>query len=174
MSDPALGDGVILLRGWEHADAEWYAVTATSDEMIQRFTSEPAALTAEQVQAAIADLAHEPHAAGFLICDAVSGERLGNIALSHANGIGLVSYWLAASARGRGAATRALRLLSDWAFECLALKELRLWTHATNSASQQVAERAGFLRHPELDQPRQVNNSTWETLAYRLPAPTTR
>jgi RimJ/RimL family protein N-acetyltransferase len=80
-------------------------------------------------------------------------------------------FGLAASARGRSAATRALALLSEWAFGFLALEELRLWTHVANVASQRVAVRVGFLRHPELDQPRQVKADTWETVADRLPAP---
>jgi RimJ/RimL family protein N-acetyltransferase len=174
MAVPPLSDSVVRLREWDLADAQWYAATAAHDELIQQFTSESPTLTVEQVRAAIAELHGNTDLAGFLICDAVGGERLGNIALSHADGIGHVSYWLAAAARGRGAATRALRLLSDWAFESLALDELRLWTHVQNTASRQVAERVGYLRHPELDQPRQVKAATWQTSAYRLPAPARR
>jgi RimJ/RimL family protein N-acetyltransferase len=172
MHVPELCDGVVRLREWGDADAEWYAATAAGDELIQRFTSESATVTAEQVRAAIADLGGAPDCAGFLICDAVTGERLGNMALRHTDGIGDVSYWLAAPARGRGFASRSLRLCSDWAFERLGLHELRLWTHAGNTASRRVAERAGYLRHPELDQPRPVKGAIWETVAYRLPAPT--
>jgi len=174
MAGPTLNDGVVRLRQWEIADARWYAVTAAHDDLIQRFATESPTLTAEQVRAAIVELANTADSAGFVICDADSGERLGNIGLRHAGGVGLASYWLAASARGRGAATRALRLLSDWAFECLALDELQLWTHAENSASRRVAERAGFVRCPALDQRRQVKAGVWDTVAYRLPAPTDR
>ena len=162
-----LGDGDIRLREWEIADAEWYAAIAAHDEMIQRFTTESPDLTAGQVRTAILELAGRIDASGFLICDA-NGERLGNIALSHADGVGVVSYWLAASARGRGAATTALRLLSDWAFECLALDELRLWTHVANTASRRVAERAGYVRHPELDHRRRMKTEICSMAAYRL------
>jgi RimJ/RimL family protein N-acetyltransferase len=165
-----LTDGVVRLREWAAGDAEWYAATA-QDALIQRFTSEPPTLTAEQVRMAITGLAETPQATGFLICDAVTGVRLGNIALNHADGIGHVSYWLAAEARGRGAAARALRLVSDWALERLALDELRLWTHVDNDASRRVAQRAGYLRDPQHDRVRQVNAQTWPTVAYRLPAP---
>jgi [ribosomal protein S5]-alanine N-acetyltransferase len=100
---------VVLLRQWRAADADWYADTIR-DPVIQRYTSEPPILTADQVGAAIADLADQADAVGFVICDATTGQRLGNIALRHDGKTGAVGYWVAASARGRGVATRALRL----------------------------------------------------------------
>jgi RimJ/RimL family protein N-acetyltransferase len=48
---------------------------------------------------------------------------------------GEVSHWVDRSARGRGVATRALRLLSDWAFAALELSEIELWTHVDNAPS---------------------------------------
>jgi RimJ/RimL family protein N-acetyltransferase len=57
-----------------------------------------------------------------------------------------ISYFLRRSARGRGLATRAVRLLSAWAFEQLGIERLELRTHLENEASQKVAERAGFRR----------------------------
>jgi len=171
MDEPRLSDGVVRLRRWQPADAGWYAETAAVDPLIQRFTSESPTVTAEQVRAAIAELARRPTAARFLICDAGTGARLGNIALDHQDQIGHVSYWLAADARGRGAATRAVRLFADWAFESLDLTELRLWTHTDNVGSRRVAERAGFHRDPNRDQPRPVKGATWPTVAYALPAP---
>jgi ribosomal-protein-alanine N-acetyltransferase len=161
-------DGVIGLSRWDLTDAEWYATTASRDELIQRFTSEAPTLTTDGVRQAIAKQARRQDTASFLIRDALTGERLGNVALRHEDGIGLVSYWLAAAARGRGIATRALRLISRWAFEVLGLVELRLWTHVDNAASRGVAERAGYRRDPQRDRPRQVKGATWQTVAYRL------
>ncbi|XVV16681.1 GNAT family N-acetyltransferase [Actinoplanes sp. CA-131856] len=151
-------DGVVALRPWSVDDAEWYAAAA-GDELIQRFTSEPAAVSVEALHKAI-----EAGPRGFLIADSVTGERLGNIALGED---GDVSYWLAAPARGRGVATRALRLFVEWAFGRSGLDELRLWTHAGNTASRAVAERAGFVRDPERDRRRRVKGEWWPTVAYR-------
>jgi [ribosomal protein S5]-alanine N-acetyltransferase len=101
-----------------------------------------------------------PGATRFLVADTVTGQRLGNIALTYDNGTGDVSYWIAAHARGRGAATQALRLLSEWAFATLHLSELRLWTHVDNLGSRTTAERAGYRRDPERDQDRQIKGQT--------------
>jgi hypothetical protein len=51
------------------------------DPLIQRFTTESSALDAGLVLAAIARLRVASDAGGFVICDAVTGERLGNMAL---------------------------------------------------------------------------------------------
>ena len=77
------------------------------------------------------------------IADARTGERLGNIALGYRDGVGDVSYWLATDARGRGVATRALTILSDWAAPTFGLTEIRLWTHVDNHASRKVIEANG-------------------------------
>jgi RimJ/RimL family protein N-acetyltransferase len=65
---------------------------------------------------------------------------------------------MAATARGRGVCTRALRLLSRHALDDLGLQRLQLVADPDNVASQRVAEKAGFrregvlrahLRHPD-------------------------
>lgn len=57
-----------------------------------------------------------------------------------------VSYFLRASARGRGLATRAVRLVTRWAFDELGIERIELRVHPENDASRRVAERAGFTR----------------------------
>ncbi len=59
---------------------------------------------------------------------------------------GTVGYWLDASARGQGFMTEAVRAVVDWARKECGIKQLFLWTHPDNAASQAVAERAGFVR----------------------------
>lgn len=159
-----------MLRQWRLTDADWYA-QAAHDPEIQRYTTESPTLTAPEVRAAIVALADQTDTVGFVVCDAATGQRLGNIALRHDASIGEVSYWVAASARGRGVATRALRLFSDWAFAGLGLSEVRLWTHADNAASRLVAERAGYQRAPDHDQQRIVKGQVWDTVGYRRTAP---
>ena len=70
---------------------------------------------------------------------------------------GTIGYWLLPPARGRGNATRAVRLLVDHAIRDLGLRRLLLITEPTNLRSRAVAERAGFQQletragHGELD-----------------------
>ena len=52
-----------------------------------------------------------------------------------------VHHRVAAGARGRGVATRALTLIAG-ARAQPGLEELRLWTHAADTGSQRVTERA--------------------------------
>ncbi len=167
---PPLTDGVVRLRDWCDDDAEWYAVSIDDPE-IQRFTSEPETLTAAEVQAGISDLHQREDAAGFVVCAAADGERWGNIAISHDGSSADLSYWLAATARGHGAATRAVRLVCTWAAETFAVREIRLWTHADNAASQRVAVRAGFRHEPARDGERTVRGRPWPTTAYVLTLP---
>lgn len=55
------------------------------------------------------------------------------------------SYFLRASARGRGLGTRALLLAVDWGFRELGLARIFLRVDIDNVASVRLAERAGFL-----------------------------
>jgi [ribosomal protein S5]-alanine N-acetyltransferase len=158
----------IILRDWRLDDAAWYAA-AVRDPEIQRYTTEPPDLTAAQVAAAIAALAANDDAEGYLIADDDTGERLGNIALSYGGSVAEASYWIAAEARGRGAASAALRAVCDAALaRCDAV---RLWTHADNVASQHVAVAAGFRREPDRDAVRTVKGERWPALGFVLDAP---
>lgn len=55
-----------------------------------------------------------------------------------------VSYWLLPAARGAGAATRGTRTVTRWAVNSLRLHRVYLTHSVSNSASCQVAARAGF------------------------------
>jgi len=59
---------------------------------------------------------------------------------------GEIGYVVGRAARGRGFATRTLRLLTDWAFEELGLERIELWIDVENPGSERVAERGGYVR----------------------------
>jgi len=170
MQIQALDDGVVRLREWADDDSGWYAESAR-DPLIQRFTTDSPTLDAAQVLAAFVRMRKASDAEGFLICDSVTGQRLGNIALTHDGKTGQVSYWVAADARGRGVASRAVALFSSWAFESVGLSEVWLCAHRENVASQQVALRAGFHRDPERDKSMEVKGAVWPMLGYALSRP---
>jgi [ribosomal protein S5]-alanine N-acetyltransferase len=160
-----LTDGVVLLRAWRLEDAEWYA-SQSKDADIQQNTTEPANLTSAVVAEAIRRYADDPRHVGWAICDATTGELLGNLALDLPDGE--VSYWLAGPARGRGVATRAVNALAAYAFGAHHLHELKLWTRRGNSASANVARRAGFVRAPNLDKTIEARGESWPAECYRL------
>src|SRR5690242_13266414 len=170
MQGQRLDDGVVWLREWADDDSAWYA-GSVRDPLIQRFTTESPALDAGQVRAAIGRLRAAGDAEGFVICDAVTGERLGNIALAHDGRAGEVSYWVAAGARGRGVAARALALFSSWCFQAAGLEELWLAAHRENAASQRAAVRAGYRRDPRRDKSQEVKGAVWPMLGYALRRP---
>lgn len=170
LPDVPLTDGVVTLRPWRVEEADWY-VAQVSDPPIQRFTGEPPDLTPAAVRAAIADMLATRAHAGMAITDAATGELLGNAGLAPKEaGLGEVSYWVSAPARGRGAATRAVRLLVDWAWEC-GLRRVQLHTRADNVGSQRVAERAGFCRDRVELAFRVVKGESWDVVWYGLERP---
>ncbi|MCP9486850.1 MAG: GNAT family N-acetyltransferase [Gaiellaceae bacterium MAG52_C11] len=57
-----------------------------------------------------------------------------------------LGYLVAPAARGRGVASEALRLLSDWAISELDAQRLELMISVENAASKRVAERCGYER----------------------------
>ena len=164
LPDPPLSDGVVSLRGFEPRDVP-AVVPACQDPEIPRWTLVPRPYGVEDARAYLRDMDAGRTAGTRLslaIVDASDADRLlGSIALNPVDrqlGAAHVGYWLAAPARGRGHATRALRLLADWAFDALGLERLELRAQEANQASQAVAVRAGFgpvarpvLRRPECD-----------------------
>ena len=59
-------------------------------------------------------------------------------------GVAEVGYWVRREARGRGIATRAVRMLADWILGDLSYERLELQADTRNTASVHVAEKAGF------------------------------
>jgi RimJ/RimL family protein N-acetyltransferase len=87
--------------------------------------------------------------AGFAIMDVESEEFLGFMALVSLDlekAEAEAGYITTSPARGRGVATRALRLLSAWAFAELPLERIELLIDVANPASEVVAQRAGYTR----------------------------
>ncbi len=56
-----------------------------------------------------------------------------------------MGWWLAREHRGRGHASQAVRLLTDWAVAELCVEGVVARCHRANPASGAVARRAGFV-----------------------------
>ncbi|MEU6351539.1 GNAT family N-acetyltransferase [Streptomyces sp. NPDC047072] len=85
--------------------------------------------------------------ASYRITDESDGTTLGHIGvdgIDHVFRRARVGYWVLPEARGRGVATRALRLASHWAHTELALHRLELGHALGHEASCAIAEKCGF------------------------------
>lgn len=153
LPDPPLADDLVALRPWRSSDVP-KKLMAFADPLVDRFvwrrlepyTESDAADFLERTRTA-RRRGSELHLALVLADDTT--DVLGGISLNDVDldqrraGIG---YWVASEWRGRGIATRAVRLLARWAFDELALARLEISCGPDNFASQRVAERCGFVR----------------------------
>ena len=151
--DPPLSDGVITLRAKAHGDVD--ALTAAcQDPEIPRWTRVPVPYRRADAIGWIAAVELELDAGlsiDWLAVDA-EGRLLASIAvmqIDRGRGTGEIGYWVAREARGRGVATRAVRLVREWAASELGLTTLELVIHEDNAPSHAVARAAGFTQIAE-------------------------
>ncbi len=148
--EPPLGDEAVVLRLPGRADARAIAA-ACSDPEISRWIPVPVPYTLADALDFVDGVANG-WATGkdlaFAIEERATGALSGMIGLhpGSAPGRAAVGYWLAPGVRGRGLATRAVRLVAAWAFTDPSLERLELLTLVGNDASGRVALRAGFRR----------------------------
>ena len=139
-----LRDELILLREWREGDIPTL-VRELQDPEIVRWTRVPSPYSEQDARDFI--VRHRRQETGFAIVPAGGGEPIGAVGIRDVGErTGRLGYWVAASARARGVATRAVRLVARWAFEDLGLARVELVTDPANQASQRAAERAGFTR----------------------------
>jgi RimJ/RimL family protein N-acetyltransferase len=166
-----LTDGVITLRPPEPGDVD-AIYEACQDPEIQRWTGVPSPYRREHATGYLERVAAERESGksfAFLAVDE-HGTLLGNFSvmeLDQAPGYGELGYWVAKEARGKGVATRAVKLLRDYAINELGLELIELIIHEGNTLSQRVAERTGFLDTGELRiAPRQEGATERDHMVY--------
>jgi len=144
-----LTDGVVILRPWRPGDAG-AVFAACQDPLIARFVPIPQPYTEADARTFVATRRRDwetEDERSFAIVDPATDDLLGAIARHGPFGHRVTfGYWLAPEARGRGVATRALRLLVDWTLATTGAIRLDLWTDLENEASGRVAQRVGFVR----------------------------
>jgi RimJ/RimL family protein N-acetyltransferase len=143
VAEPLLTDGVVALRTWQKADAAELVECIDGDPEITIWLDQvPQPYRTKDALAYIRGLGES----AFAVTDAETGRVLGSIGVrfSETGDVGEIGYWLRADARGRGAITRALRVVSKWAFGRGNVERLQLRADVENMASRRAAEKAGF------------------------------
>lgn len=152
-----LRDGDLLLRPWTEDDVDAMVAGCNDPEVARWIPTIPHPYTREDAIAFIRGEVVPEHTAFAMELDrrVVGGIGMGLNAHEYRATMG---YWVAASARGHGICTRALRRLTRHALDELSVQRVDLITDPENVASQRVAEKVGFqregvlrahLRHPD-------------------------
>lgn len=177
-----LDDGTVRVRRWQADDLD-ALVAACQDPEIPRWTRVPSPYT-HAIGREFLSRASDPDQTGtdasVAVVDAAGGTLLG---ASGIHRVGApwpgedsdllpdeIGYWLAAEARGRGAATRAVRLVCDWAFTVLGRPTVWLQAKVGNDASVRVAERTGFT-YVETRSEIECGSTVGDLLVFRRDAP---
>lgn len=160
-ADPVLeGDGIVL-RPWALNDSA-LVVAAARDPLIPLITTVPAGADQDAARTWIQVQHTRPRTGlghSFAIADATTDTALGQIGLWPGRvgpGRASIGYWIEATHRGRGLATRALTAIADWGLRQPELRRLELYVEPWNQGSWRAAERAGFHREGLL--------RSWETV----------
>ena len=149
-----LSDRVILLRpiGPDDTAVVNEAVQESVAEIMPWMTWCTPDYDAEKARAFLASLPtrwEQGLQFGFAITDAQTGCFLGGASLNHINyatRLANLSYWVRTSATGRGVATRAARLMGEFAIKRVGLLRAEIVVAVENQASLRVAEKCGAQR----------------------------
>jgi RimJ/RimL family protein N-acetyltransferase len=148
--DPMLADEMIRLVPLTPTHEPALA-SLVRDEEVRTYTRVPTDPGAEFVATWLGTYVEgwrDGSRAGFAI-ETHMGEFLGIglfVRLEREARQGEIGYVVGPAARGKGVATRALRLLTDWGFSELGLERIELWIDTANPGSERVAERVGYVR----------------------------
>jgi RimJ/RimL family protein N-acetyltransferase len=151
--DPPLSDGVVTLRPWTDRDIPTLVRLCNGDPDLVCWLRFPEPYMEDDARAYLAAGGRGWHGDAFetpfAVVDANNGDVLGACGVlwnDSPHGVADVGYWTAREARGRGVATRALRLLAHWVLVDVGFERLQLQAETRNTASIRVAEKAGFTK----------------------------
>jgi RimJ/RimL family protein N-acetyltransferase len=145
---PVLRGAKVVLRPWGPEDADT-VFAICQDPAIQRWTTVPSPYLRTDAVDYVSELAPGAWRDGgavFAVEDQRTGSVVGSIG-SHGmrDGVAHVGYWTAATARGNGFMTDALRTLTQWLLHERGAARVELAAEPDNLASVRVALKAGFV-----------------------------
>lgn len=143
-----LTDGLVVLDRMTRTDIP--TLVDAIDDHVLRWLPLPSPYTHADAVAFLEwqqEMADRGMTLNFAVRTEVGGPLVGSAGLHFRNGPGVaeVGYWIAAPARGRGLAARAMRLLAELAFDRYGARRLEALILPGNTASRRVAERAGAV-----------------------------
>jgi RimJ/RimL family protein N-acetyltransferase/8-oxo-dGTP pyrophosphatase MutT (NUDIX family) len=145
---PTLTDGVVTLRPWRDEDVE-PAVAGHDEEIAHWLGSSEVTPSAERQREAVREWrrAYDDDRSVVAFVVEARGEVVGSVEVRQVGeGTGRLSWVLYQGHRGQGHATRAVRLLSDYALSDLGLTRVEARVEPGNQRSLRVASRAGLRR----------------------------
>jgi len=145
---PTLGDGVVTLRPWREDDVE-AAVAGHDQEIAHWFGWDPDDVTVEGHRRAVEEWrrGYERNRSVVAFVVEVDHEVVGCVEVRAIDqDTGQVSWALYAGYRGRGYATRAVRLVGDYALDALGYTRVEARVEPQNTPSTRVATRSGMRR----------------------------
>lgn len=151
---PDLTDGSTLLRAWTLDDLECVE-EASTDPRIPESTTVPAAYSDAAGREFIErQWSRLDQGAGLslAIASSTTDAALGLVVLTlrPQTGVAGIGYWILPSSRVVGHASRAVRMLTEWALTDTGLARVEAWVEPENLASQLVLTAAGFAREGTL------------------------
>lgn len=113
--------------------------------------------------------------AGVIYAIVVDGEAVGGIGITPMSyehrRTAAIGYWLSESYWGRGITTRALRVMTDLAFETFDLARLEAFVFEWNIASTRVLEKVGYTREARMKKRVTKEGRTVDCFLYALIRP---
>lgn len=145
---PVLTDGVVILRPWRDEDIE-IARLGHDEEIAYWFGFDEVVPSHEQHADAVARwrASYDDNRRTVNFVVEHGGDIVGSVEVrDRGEQVGQLSWTLYAGRRGRGFATRAVRLLADYAIDELRMTRVEARVDPANQRSLRVATRAGLRR----------------------------
>jgi uncharacterized protein YjiS (DUF1127 family) len=167
---PELTDGAVILNGFTLDDVEAH-LAGEDEETARRFGWWPRRSTAATVASAIRRWEEAQARRALSRCGALSRANWsGTASFGSKEMESRMSPTTGCGSRRCGDASRALRLMSDWALRELGVERLELYVEPDNAPSRAVARKAGFVEEGLLRKQGRSSFGRHDMLLYsRLP-----
>jgi ribosomal-protein-alanine N-acetyltransferase len=142
--------GICTLRPWQLSDRDALIANADSREVWRNlWDTFPRPYSASDADEFLAEYAQPRSREGFWAVD-VEGEAIGSLSLMRGTDVerlgAEIGYWIGEKHWGRGIVSRAVKVVTDVAFEQTDLMRLFAPVYCWNKPSMRVLEKAGYLR----------------------------